>query len=85
MTSPTERSQVIGLVSDAIAAGARQGCACGAISLSARTLQRWQREQSRGDGRPARVQAPMNGLSGLERQALLAVANCAEFGHLWPS
>ena len=85
MTSLTERSQVIGLVSDAIAAGARQERACGAISLSERTLQRWQRDQSRGDQRPTRVQAPMNRLSGLERQALLAVANSAEFGHLSPS
>ena len=85
MTSLTERSQVIGLVSDAIAAGARQDRACGAISLNERTLQRWQRDQSRGDQRPARVQVPLNRLSGLEHQALLAVANSAEFGHLSPS
>ena len=43
MTSLTERSQVIGLVGQAIAAGARQERACSAISLSVRTLQRWQR------------------------------------------
>lgn len=85
MTALTERSQVIGLVGDAIAAGARQERACGAICLSERTLQRWQRDQSRGDQRPTRVQAPMNRLSGPERQALLAVANSAEFGHLSPS
>ena len=58
MTTLTQRSQVITLVSDAIAAGARQDRACGAISLSERTLQRWQRDQCRGDQRPMRVQVP---------------------------
>ncbi len=48
MSTLTERGQVIGLVRDAIAAGASQERACGAISLSERTLQRWQRDQSRG-------------------------------------
>lgn len=85
MSTLTERSQVIGLVTDAIAAGARQQKACGAISLSERTLQRWQRDQSRGDGRRARVQTPRNQLSEPERESLLAVANSDEFGHLAPS
>ena len=85
MTTLTQRSQVITLVSDAIAAGARQDRACGAISLSERTLQRWQRDQCRGDQRPMRVQAPKNRLSTSERQALLVVANSDEFAHLAPS
>ena len=85
MTTLAQRSQVITLVSDAMAAGARQDRACGAISLSERTLQRWQRDQSRGDQRAMRVQAPSNRLSASERQALLAVANSDEFAHLAPS
>ena len=85
MSTLSERSQVIGLVGDAIAAGARQQQACGAISLSERTLQRWQRDQSRGDQRPTRVQTPKHQLSEPERQSLLAVANSNEFGHLAPS
>ena len=85
MSTLSERSQVIGLVGDAIAAGARQQQACGAISLSERTLQRWQRDQSQGDQRPTRVQTPKNQLSEPERQSLLAVANSDEFGHLAPS
>ena len=85
MSTLTQRSQVIDLVADATAAGARQDRACAAICLSERTLQRWQRDQSRGDRRPARVQAPTNRLSMLERQALLAVANSEKFGHLAPS
>jgi putative transposase len=85
MTTLTQRSQVITLVSDATAAGARQDRACRAITLSQRTLQRWQRDQGRGDQRPMRVQAPKNRLSASERQALLTVANCEEFAHLAPS
>jgi transposase len=85
MSRLSQRHQVRALVGQAITAGARQERTCGAISLSARTLQRWQRDPSRGDQRPARAQAPKNRLSGLERQALLAVANSAKFGHLSPS
>jgi len=85
MTSLAQRSQVIGLVNDAIAAGARQERACGALSLSERTLQRWQRDKSRCDQRPLRVQTPKNQLSESERQSLLTVTNSDEFGHLAPS
>ena len=85
MTGLSERDQVIGLVSEAMTAGARQDRACAAISLSARTMQRWQCDVARGDQRPLRVQAPPNKLSALERQRLLAIANSVEFGHLPPS
>jgi putative transposase len=85
MSTLSERSQVISLVNAAIAAGARQERACSAISLSERTLQRWQHNQSRGDQRPTRVQTPKNQLSELERQSLLTVVNSDEFGHLAPS
>lgn len=85
MTGLSERDQVIGLVGEAMMAGARQDRACAAISLSARTMQRWQGDVVRGDQRPRRVQAPQNKLSELERQRLLAIANSVEFGHLPPS
>lgn len=85
MTSLAERGQVMTMVAEAIAAGARQDRACAAICLSERTLQRWQSDQSRGDQRPIRVQTPGNSLSALERQCLLAVANADEFGHLPPT
>jgi len=86
MTSLPERDQVMALVAQAIAAGARQVRACAVISLSERTLQRWQHDQAGGgDRRPARVQTPRNALSEFERRRLLAVANSDEFGHLPPS
>lgn len=84
MTSLVERGQIIVLVAEAIAAGARQDRACAAITLSERTLQRWQGDQSRGDQRPVREQIPGNRLSAPERERLLAVANSEEFGSLPP-
>jgi transposase InsO family protein len=85
MTSLSQRREVIALVAGATQAGACQERACWAIGLSERTLQRWQRNQCRADLRPARVQVPQNRLSEPERQAVLAVANSDEFGHLAPS
>ena len=91
MTALSERGQIMALLSQAIAAGARQDRACAAISLSERTMQRWQCDVlrgglgPRGDQRPLRIQTPNNRLSTLERQRLLAIANSAEFGHLPPS
>ena len=85
MTGLPERHAVMDMVAEAVGAGARQDKACAAISLSERTLQRWQQDISRGDQRPARVQAPGNRLSALERDQLLAVANSEEFASLPPS
>src|SRR5260370_11607025 len=74
MTCLPERDQVKALVAEASVAGARQARACKVISLSERTLQRWQNDQAAGAGdrRPARVQSPKNQLGVLERQRLLA-------------
>ncbi len=86
MTSLSERGLIMGLVSDAIVAGARQDRACQVIALSERTLQRWQSDQAAGgDRRAERVQRPGNQLSALERERVLAIANSDEFGHLSPS
>ena len=89
MTSLTERNNIISLVADSIAAGARQRQCCTVIELSERTLQRWQRdaqgEIALGDQRPARVQTPKNALTPEERQQILTVANSEEFADLPPS
>jgi putative transposase len=89
MTSPIERIEIIGLINDCISQGARQAKACGVIDLSARTLQRWERdrglEEPRGDLRPARIQTPANQLSEAERERLLVVVNSAEFADMAPS
>jgi len=85
MTSLVERGQIITMVREAMSSGARQDRACAVISLSERTLQRWQVDQSRGDQRPERMQTPTNNLSAQERKHVLTVANSDEFGSLPPS
>ena len=44
MSPLAERGNLIALVGEAISAGARQSRACEAISLSERTVRRWQRD-----------------------------------------
>lgn len=87
MTSHSEREHILVLVAEAVNSGARQSQSCVLITLSERTLQRWQNDRISGtaDRRPARIQVPKNSLSMLERQRVLAVANSVQFGHLPPS
>lgn len=85
MTALTARSSILALVDEAVAAGARQQKACATICMSERTLQRWRREPLVADRRTDRVQQPVNQLSELEREHILAIANSAEFGQLPPS
>ena len=83
MTSVPERDKIMALVAAAIVAGARQARACNVISLSERTLQRWQADQANaGDLRCSRVQDPKNKLTTLERQRILTVANSEP---VWPN
>jgi transposase InsO family protein len=86
MTGLEERKTLIGLISEATLAGARQAPACEMQGLSARTVQRWRGgEPDAVDGRSLRHHQPSHKLSAEERTELLAVANSAEFGHLPPS
>ena len=84
LTDLPARHHILKLVDEAVQSGARQQRACAVIGMSARTLQRW-RARPEGDGRPMRVQQPLNKLDDLERQRILAIANSPEFGHLPPS
>ena len=86
MTIHEERQQVIVLLNEAMAAGARQAQACEVLGLSKRTLQRWQTgETVHCDQRPLRDYQPPHKLTEIERSEVLSVANSDEFGHLPPS
>jgi putative transposase len=55
MTALEERQQVVALVQEAMASGARQAQVCAVLGLSERTLQRWQEGETVGhDQRPLR-------------------------------
>jgi putative transposase len=85
MTTLAARQEICTMVDEARIQGVRQARACSTLGLSARTLQRWQRDRLQGDGRVLRVQQPVNKLTELEYRRVLTIANSAEFGHLPPS
>lgn len=86
MIAPQERQMIVQWINEAVAAGARLARACGLIGLSTRTLQRWQQgDKVTTDQRSQTHNTPSHKLSEDERQAVLAVLNSTEFGHLPPS
>ena len=83
MISASDRSNVIELIDEAVAAGARQGAACRELGLQERTLQRWR--CSPVDGRPGALRpVPVNKLSEVERRAVLDAANRSDCASLTP-
>jgi transposase InsO family protein len=86
MIALSERQQMVSWIEEAHAAGARRCRACRLLGITLRTLQRWQQSgEVSEDGRRAREVIPANKLSDQERQAVLMVANSAEFAALSPS
>lgn len=67
------------LLDEAVSAGARMGAACRLVGLSRRTLERWRAQNVGDDGRAGPIQSPSHKLTAQERQAVLSVANSAEF------
>lgn len=86
MITLAERQQIVAWIDEAHAAGARRAKACALLGIALRTLQRWRQSGDVSeDGRRARDVTPANKLSEQERQAVLTVANSAEFAALAPS
>lgn len=88
MTSAPDRRDIVVLIDEAVAAGARQSAACGELGLSARTLQRWKDAEDgiREDRRPsAERPAPANRLSEEERDLIVATCATPEFASSPPS
>ena len=89
MTSAQQRQNVLCLIEQACAAGARLSPACRQIGLSSRSVQRWQRTGApEGDQRQSgkrRYVCPPNKLREDERQAVMATLNSQAFKDLPPS
>lgn len=85
MTSPAARIEIVAMIAQAVAAGARLGRACEIVGLSLRTLQRWKLAGVAPDGRTMRVQQPVHALTAAEREQILSIANSVEFGQMPPS
>jgi len=76
--------KAVELIREAVDAGARRVAACRLLGISMRTLQRWEAESCREDGRCGPHGKPANALSEAERALVVAVANCPPFRDLAP-
>ncbi len=75
---------MLGLVDEAMAAGARQSRCCEVIGLDVRTLQRWRKSKTGEDERRGPATEPANKLSPQEREEMLKVANSPLCRNLCP-
>ena len=88
MTFAQDRREMVALINEALAGGARQAAACAELGLDRRTLQRWQGSDGgiREDRRPLiKRPGPANKLSREERDLVVATCNSEEFASLPPS
>jgi transposase InsO family protein len=69
---------ILGLIDEAVRAGARQEKACEILGLSARAVQRWRRQGGGEDRRRGPHSTPPNALSAEERQGVLEILNDPE-------
>jgi putative transposase len=70
----SDREQVLALVVEAVAQGARQHTACEMVGVAARTRQRGQRPETVEEGRRGPRTAPRHTLSQGERDQMVALA-----------
>ena len=75
---------ILGLVQEAVEAGAREFKACAIVGLPPRTLQRWRKHSIGDDGRAGPRHPPANKLSQAERSRILEVVNTPEHRDLSP-
>lgn len=75
--------QALGLIAEAVEAGARRFRACSELGLCLRTVQRW-RHSNEDRRRTVQRKAPPNKLSVAERQAVLDAANQPGYASLTP-
>jgi len=79
-----ERTEMIELIEQARASGARQSQACKTIGISAKTFQRWVKPDNQQDGRLFAKHEPKNKLTELDRQRIIKVANEPDYADLPP-
>jgi len=65
-----ERAEIISLISQAQASGARQSLACKIVGISPKTFQRWKKPDNVQDGWLDATHEPVNTLTAQERQQI---------------
>jgi putative transposase len=78
------RKQLLHLIHEAHAAGARFDETCQLLGLSSRTIQRWRKQHGGEDQRTLRHRAPSNRLSEDEQRRVLALLESREYQGLSP-
>lgn len=87
MTIAADRREIVALIDEAMAGGARQAAACAEIGINPRTFQRWKTPDGevQEDQRPlAERPPPANKLSEMERDLIVTTCNTTEFSSLAP-
>lgn len=87
MTIAADRREIVALIGEAIAGGARQAAACAEIGIDPTTFQRWKTPggEVQEDQRPlAERPPPANKLSETERDPTVTTCNTTEFSSLPP-
>ncbi len=74
----------LGLIDEAVEAGARQRPACEILGLSERTVERWREQEVGDDRRQGPKTPPKNKLTEAERERVLETANSPEYRSLSP-
>jgi putative transposase len=72
------------LVKEAVDAGATRAASCQILELSVRTLERWEQNPDRGDGRAGPLTPPPHSLTDEERKMIIEVANSPVYQDLCP-
>ena len=75
---------ILGLVDEAVEAGARKKPVCELLGLSDRTVERWRAQDTGDDQRMGPKTTPGNKLSEAERKRVLEVVNQPEYRNLSP-
>jgi transposase InsO family protein len=75
---------ILGLLDEAVAAGARRERACEVLGLTERSVQRWSRADVGDDGRAGPRTRRANALTPAERAKVLEVVNSPEYRDLPP-
>ena len=76
---------ILGLIDEAVRAGARLAPACETIGLTVRAIQRWRRQGGGEDRRAGPRSAPANKLSAAERHEVLEIVTSPEYCDLSPN
>lgn len=82
-TTLEERQKLKRMIEEAVKEGARKEKACQVLGVSVRTLQRWEKEQEKSDGRRGPKENKKR-LSEEERKEIVEIANSSKYANLSP-